>query len=104
MTVYRELVDAGIDIRSTSPKKLFEYMKRQKICKRQCQRIFDILGCYEARKSSLSQYKKYFADIKNRITADIEVRDIQGVYEFGTIFVQYINQGMRNLLVEGFCQ
>ncbi|XP_018566781.1 histone acetyltransferase type B catalytic subunit [Anoplophora glabripennis] len=76
-TIYKELNGAGIDICSTNTKKIFGYMKKEKICKRQCQRVYDILCCYKASKLSQVDYKKSFTDIKNRITADIE-RETRG--------------------------
>ncbi|KAJ8973360.1 hypothetical protein NQ317_001405 [Molorchus minor] len=70
--VMQELKDNDIDLVATDIKKIFSHMKKFKIGKKQCQRLYDILRCYHASRMSIMEYSKYVRNIRKRISADIE--------------------------------
>lgn len=72
--IHNELQKLDINFSSTSQEKIFKIMRKFKICKRQCQRVYDILGCYYCSRVNLFEYKKYVEKIKTRITYEAEVR------------------------------
>ncbi|KAJ8921508.1 hypothetical protein NQ315_003126 [Exocentrus adspersus] len=80
-TVYKDLVNDGVQVSAGNKKKIFEYMKKHKFCKKQSQRILDILEGYKAMKSSTNDYRKFLASLKSRIAAEVE-RENRGSKRF----------------------
>ncbi|KAJ8960556.1 hypothetical protein NQ318_013844 [Aromia moschata] len=72
LTVHRELDTHNINICTDDVKTIFEHMRKYKLCKRQCQRVYDILGSYKAAKTSQIAYLKYNRGVMKRITAEVE--------------------------------
>lgn len=72
-TVAEVLTEKNINMFIRSPKMIFNELTALKICKRQSQRILDILRCNAASKISNDEYKKYVDSIKSRIRAEVEV-------------------------------
>lgn len=71
--VYKDLEKNGINITTQNQKKINEFLKKQKICKRQAQRVFDILECLTTHKNGYKEYVKFTESIRSRIATDIEV-------------------------------
>lgn len=59
--------------KTTQARKIVE--KTLKMCKRQTQRVQDILDCYYSKKNGLKQYSNVVNDIKIRLTNSIEVKN-----------------------------
>ncbi|KAG5864298.1 hypothetical protein JTB14_003234 [Gonioctena quinquepunctata] len=76
LVVYKSLKESGISLSTSNLKRMFEVMKKFKICKKQSQRLYDILGAFEA-SSNEGGYKNYLARIKNRVRTEIE-RETKG--------------------------
>lgn len=65
--------EANIRVIRENQKNVLNVMQSLKICKRQTQRLFDILGCFEASKAGNIAYLNYMKSIKTRIQNDLEV-------------------------------
>lgn len=66
LLLHKKLVETNTTLYTTSSKKVFELAKNLKICRRQVQRVYDILGLYYASEKGPLEYKKLLEYIKNR--------------------------------------
>ncbi|CAH1156120.1 unnamed protein product [Phaedon cochleariae] len=71
LSIHHALKDTKVYTITSSPKKIYEVMRKYKICKKQCQRIYDILLGSETSKKN-EEYRNYLNSIKKRISADAE--------------------------------
>lgn len=70
--VLKVIMDNDSSIKESDQKRIFEIAKQLKICKKQSQRVYDVLKGYEAMKYGISVYCAYTESIKTRITSEIE--------------------------------
>nr|XP_023029651.1 histone acetyltransferase type B catalytic subunit [Leptinotarsa decemlineata]XP_023029652.1 histone acetyltransferase type B catalytic subunit [Leptinotarsa decemlineata] len=69
--IYNKLKETGISLTNNNLKKIFNIIKTNKICRKQCLRIYDILRAYEA-SQNVDNYKSFLACIKERIRSENE--------------------------------
>ncbi|XP_063912762.1 histone acetyltransferase type B catalytic subunit [Zophobas morio] len=72
LRVYKDLEENKISISTQNQKQIKELLKRHKICKRQAQRVFDVLECLMAHKSGYHEYVKFTESIKTRISGEMQ--------------------------------
>ncbi|XP_044262234.1 histone acetyltransferase type B catalytic subunit [Tribolium madens] len=71
-SIYKNLEQSGVNISTQNHKQINEFLKKHKICKRQAQRVFDILECLTAHKNGYKEYVKFTEGIRSRIANEIE--------------------------------
>ncbi|XP_066148873.1 histone acetyltransferase type B catalytic subunit-like [Euwallacea fornicatus] len=70
--IHKALLKDNINYFITSPKVIFQLGQKNKIGKRQMQRVYDILGLYYASQKGQVHHKKFLENIKNRISENNE--------------------------------
>lgn len=77
LLIYKDLEENDIKTTTQNQKQFNNYVKKQKICKRQAQRVFDILECVQTQTIGYKEYLKFTESIKTRITNEIEVKKLK---------------------------
>ncbi|RZB62198.1 histone acetyltransferase type B catalytic subunit [Asbolus verrucosus] len=70
--IYRDLEENKINISTQNHKQINAYLRKHKICKRQAQRVFDILECLTTHKNGYREYVKFTESIKARIASEVD--------------------------------
>lgn len=69
----KKFEEANIRVIRDNQKNVLNVMKSMKICKRQIQRLLDILCCLDASKSGNIAYQTHLNSIKKRLKSEMEV-------------------------------